>query len=151
MRGKMLNCEYAVSASMAAVMAAEEGRAACAVESSVVRISDAPQTKPMTCRMRSDAPTTDACLMRGGQMREGDGREHGSEEDEAAEPDDECEQPQRTEGCRHYTCSRPMRRSMRFGIGGCVEKSEPKPPPMSGATMKRCAVEAVASMGTRFE
>src|SRR6185437_10562091 len=51
-----------------------------------------------------------------------------------------------------YCCvcdGRPTSRSMRLAIGGWVEKRLAKlAPEMSGATMKRCAVEGEAPMGS---
>ena len=55
---------------------------------------------------------------------------------------------------RHYcmnSAGRPVRRSIRFAIGGWVENKLPKFIPRNGWIIKRCAVDGVASIGTRFE
>jgi hypothetical protein len=55
---------------------------------------------------------------------------------------------------RHYcmnSAGRPVRRSIRFAIGGWVEKRLPKFIPSNGWMMNKCAVEGVAAMGTRRE
>ena len=49
------------------------------------------------------------------------------------------------------TEERPMRRSMRFWMGGCVEKRLIRvSPPSSGCTMNRCAELGEATSGTRL-
>ena len=63
---------------------------------------------------------------------------------------------ERCRGRPHLYCrnsaGRPVNRSMRFAVGGCVENRFPKLiPPKNGWMMKRCAVDGVASSGCRRE
>src|ERR1700751_1275216 len=52
---------------------------------------------------------------------------------------------------RLNSAGRPVSRSIRLAIGGCVENRLPTLKPSNGATMNKCAVEGLAAIGMRLE
>ena len=57
-----------------------------------------------------------------------------------------------SENDQNASGGRPVKRSIRLGIGGWVEnRLASVSPPIMGATMKRCAVDGEAAIGSLFE
>ena len=126
----------------------------------------AEQADPMKPHQRTADDQTSGVHARGRsgkerrKLAECDGGKNSAKKDQRPQPKAKRKVHQSVKECSHveyqtipcYMGDRPVSRSIRRAIGGCVENRLAKLAPLrKGATINRCAVDGEASIGSRLE